>query len=121
MIVFIPTLLCKHFYLTIILTYHWKSPLQTVFYGKAFPVVWLELVSEALCLPVVHNPTLSKITFNAYELFFKIFALKRAFIANPDLVARFAIKKPLNTWDDQTFYVGSAKDYIDYPVLRHKV
>ena len=44
-------------------------------------------------------------------------AFGRAFIANPDLVARFALKAPLNSWDDQTFYVGGAKGYIDYPTL----
>jgi 2,4-dienoyl-CoA reductase-like NADH-dependent reductase (Old Yellow Enzyme family) len=44
-------------------------------------------------------------------------AFGRAFIANPDLVARFAAKAPLNAWDDQTFYGGGAKGYIDYPTL----
>lgn len=44
-------------------------------------------------------------------------AFGRAFIANPDLVARFAANAPLNAWDDQTFYTGGAKGYIDYPTL----
>jgi 2,4-dienoyl-CoA reductase-like NADH-dependent reductase (Old Yellow Enzyme family) len=44
-------------------------------------------------------------------------AFGRAFIANPDLVARFAANAPLNAWDDQTFYGGGAKGYIDYPTL----
>lgn len=44
-------------------------------------------------------------------------AFGRAFIANPDLVARFAANTPLNAWDDQTFYSGGSKGYIDYPTL----
>jgi 2,4-dienoyl-CoA reductase-like NADH-dependent reductase (Old Yellow Enzyme family) len=44
-------------------------------------------------------------------------AFGKAFIANPDLVARFAAKAPLNTWDDKTFYGGGSKGYIDYPTL----
>jgi NADH:flavin oxidoreductases, Old Yellow Enzyme family len=38
------------------------------------------------------------------------------FIANPDLVERFANKLPLNTPDQSTFYTGGLKGYIDYPV-----
>ena len=48
-------------------------------------------------------------------------AFGKAFIANPDLVARFAAKFPLNTWDDQTFFGGGAKGYIDYPTLPHTI
>ena len=48
-------------------------------------------------------------------------AFGKAFIANPDLVARFAAKAPLNTWDVQTFFGGGAKGYIDYPTLPHTV
>jgi len=44
-------------------------------------------------------------------------AFGRAFIANPDLPARFAANAPLNAWDDQTFYGCGAKGYIDYPTL----
>jgi len=39
------------------------------------------------------------------------------FIANPDLVERFAKGLPLNFPDQATFYTGGAKGYIDYPVL----
>ena len=46
-------------------------------------------------------------------------AFGKAFIANPDLVARFAAKAPLNELNDQTFYGGGAKGYIDYPTLPH--
>jgi len=44
-------------------------------------------------------------------------AFGRAFIANPDLVERFAANAPLNAWDDRTFYGGGARGYIDYPAL----
>lgn len=39
------------------------------------------------------------------------------FIANPDLVARFAQDAPLNTADPSTFYGPNAKGYTDYPFL----
>lgn len=48
-------------------------------------------------------------------------AFGKAFIANPDLVARFAANAPLNAWDDKTFYVGGAKGYIDYTTLPHAI
>ncbi|CAK4102913.1 unnamed protein product [Aphanomyces euteiches] len=39
------------------------------------------------------------------------------FIANPDLVERFAKDAELNTPDRSTFYTGGAKGYTDYPKL----
>ncbi len=44
-------------------------------------------------------------------------AFGKAYIANPDLVARFAAKAPLNEWDMATFYGGGPKGYTDYPAL----
>ena len=41
----------------------------------------------------------------------------KLFIANPDLVARFASGAPLNEWDAKTFYSSGAEGYVDYPVL----
>lgn len=41
----------------------------------------------------------------------------RSFIANPDLVTRFASGAPLAEADPTTFYVGGAKGYVDYPSL----
>ena len=38
------------------------------------------------------------------------------FIANPDLVERFAAGAPLTSPDQGTFYTGGAKGYIDYPM-----
>lgn len=39
----------------------------------------------------------------------------RPFIANPDLVARFAAGRPLSVPDRSTFYVGGEAGYTDYP------
>lgn len=39
------------------------------------------------------------------------------FIANPDLVARFAKDAPLNEADSSSFYGGNEKGYTDYPFL----
>jgi N-ethylmaleimide reductase len=40
-----------------------------------------------------------------------------AWIANPDLVERFARNAPLNAADPNTFYAGGEKGYVDYPSL----
>lgn len=44
-------------------------------------------------------------------------AFGRAYIANPDLVERFAANAPLNVPDTATFYQGRETGYIDYPTL----
>ena len=40
------------------------------------------------------------------------------FIANPDLVERFASNAPLNAPDQSTFYGGGEQGYTDYPSLQ---
>ena len=45
-------------------------------------------------------------------------AFGKLFIANPDLVERFAKNAPLNEWDTATFYSGGEKGYVDYPALQ---
>lgn len=40
-----------------------------------------------------------------------------AYIANPDLEARFRADRPLNAPDPATFYGGDAHGYTDYPAL----
>jgi len=44
-------------------------------------------------------------------------AFGKAFIANPDLVARLKAGGPFNTPDQTTFYGGGEKGYTDYPAL----
>jgi len=44
-------------------------------------------------------------------------AYGRAWIANPDLVERFARHAPLNEADMKTFYQGGERGYLDYPTL----
>jgi N-ethylmaleimide reductase len=46
-----------------------------------------------------------------------LFAIGRAFLANPDLVERLRTGAPLNEPDPSTFYAGTAKGYTDYPAL----
>ena len=45
-------------------------------------------------------------------------AFGKLFIANPDLLERFAHNSPLNTPDQQTFYGDGPHGYTDYPALR---
>lgn len=42
-------------------------------------------------------------------------AFGKAYIANPDLVARLKAGVGLNPWDPSTFYADGPKGYIDYP------
>lgn len=44
-------------------------------------------------------------------------AFGRPYIANPDLVERFAAGAELNTPDRSTFYGGEEKGYTDYPTM----
>ncbi len=46
-----------------------------------------------------------------------LIAFGRAFLANPDLVARLRAGASLNAPDMATFYTPGAKGYTDYPVL----
>ena len=46
-----------------------------------------------------------------------LIAFGKLFISNPDLVERLKKGAPLNEWDKNTFYGGSAKGYTDYPAL----
>jgi N-ethylmaleimide reductase len=44
-------------------------------------------------------------------------AYGRLFLANPDLPLRFALSKPLNKYDRNTFYTSDTQGYTDYPTL----
>jgi N-ethylmaleimide reductase len=46
-----------------------------------------------------------------------LIAFGRLYIANPDLVERFALGAPLNEPDRSTFYGGTERGYVDYPAL----
>ena len=46
-----------------------------------------------------------------------LIAFGKAFLANPDLVARWKAKAQLNAFDASTFYTPGAKGYTDYPAL----
>lgn len=41
----------------------------------------------------------------------------RPYLANPDLLHRFALDAPLNQADPETFYQGEERGYTDYPAL----
>ncbi len=45
-------------------------------------------------------------------------AFGRAFLANPDLVARMQQDSPLSEPDAATFYTPGPKGYTDYPPLK---
>lgn len=47
-----------------------------------------------------------------------LFAVGRAFLANPDLPARWRANASLNEPDFSTFYTPGAKGYADYPTMR---
>jgi N-ethylmaleimide reductase len=47
-----------------------------------------------------------------------LFAMGRAFLANPDLPARWRTNATLNEPDANTFYTPGAKGYTDYPAMR---
>lgn len=49
-----------------------------------------------------------------------LIAFGKAFLANPDLVARLRANAPLNTPDKTTFYGGGDKGYTDYPTLEQQ-
>jgi len=46
-----------------------------------------------------------------------LIAFGKLFISNPDLAERFRKGAPLNPWDKNTFYGGTARGYTDYPTL----
>jgi N-ethylmaleimide reductase len=46
-----------------------------------------------------------------------LIAFGRPFVANPDLVRRYALDAPLNALNPETLYGGGAEGYTDYPAL----
>ncbi len=47
-----------------------------------------------------------------------LIAFGALYIANPDLAERFAQDAPLNAPDPETFYMGGARGYTDYPAMK---
>lgn len=47
-----------------------------------------------------------------------LIAFGKLIISNPDLVERFKVNAPLNSYDKDTFYHGGKKGYVDYPFLK---
>ncbi|MEH6304702.1 alkene reductase [Olivibacter sp. CPCC 100613] len=45
----------------------------------------------------------------------------KPFISNPDLVERFRTERALTPWDEETFYYGGPKGYIDYPTIQSMI
>jgi N-ethylmaleimide reductase len=62
-----------------------------------------------------HNRTSAEVTFAAVKA--DLIALATPFIANPDLVDRFARNLPLAVPDRETFYEGGEHGYTDYPLF----
>ena len=48
-------------------------------------------------------------------------AFGKSYIANPDLVERYAQDAPLNAANPSTFYTGGERGYTDYPALSDRV
>lgn len=46
-----------------------------------------------------------------------LIAFGKLYISNPDLVERIKNDLPLADWDEETFYYGEDKGYIDYPKI----
>jgi N-ethylmaleimide reductase len=44
-------------------------------------------------------------------------AFGKLYISNPDLVERIKYNASLAAWDEETFYQGGDKGYIDYPKM----
>ena len=59
--------------------------------------------------------TLPELRRRASEVPADLVSVGRKFLANPDLVARYAKGQPLNPADEATFYVGGSAGYTDYP------
>ncbi|QIG53778.1 alkene reductase [Altererythrobacter sp. BO-6] len=47
----------------------------------------------------------------------ELVSFARLYLANPDLLRRFALGAPLNQVDPETFYQGEERGYTDYPAL----
>ncbi|WP_188151074.1 alkene reductase [Teredinibacter waterburyi] len=78
-----------------------------------------ELIKSTFGGPLIANEHLSKESASALleSGIADAVAFGKDFIANPDLVKRFATNAELNKWDADTFYAPGPKGYTDYPAL----
>ncbi len=67
------------------------------------PVIANERFDQALAEQVLREGTADAVAFG------------KAFISNPDLVARMRTGEPLAAWDSSTFYGSGVHGYTDYP------
>ncbi|TVR42223.1 MAG: alkene reductase [Bacteroidia bacterium] len=63
-----------------------------------------------------HSPASARMMTEAGHA--DLIAFGKPFIANPDLVARLKVNAPLAEPDKETFYLGGAKGYTDYPTMQ---
>jgi N-ethylmaleimide reductase len=77
----------------------------------------LDLVNRHWSGPVIGNDELTPASARALLASGRVQAVSfgRAFISNPDLVARFRLAAPLAEPLRHSFYTGDAGGYIDYP------
>lgn len=85
---------------------HWPSDTVATF-GPLFrgPLIVNGGYDRASAEAVVVSGAAAAVSFGA------------AYVANPDLVQRFAFDAPIAAPDRNTFYHGGAKGYVDYPAL----
>ncbi|MGC3992460.1 MAG: alkene reductase [Chthoniobacteraceae bacterium] len=79
----------------------------------------LPAIGEAFGGPIIANDGFTRETGNEILASGDAAAVAYGvpYIANPDLVRRFAENAPLNAPDSSTFYSLGSKGYLDYPVL----
>jgi len=67
-----------------------------------------------------NNLTPETATKNLNEGIADLACFGRYFISNPDFVERVQNGWPLNSWDNNTFYTGGYKGFLDYPIYDPK-
>ncbi len=86
---------------------HFQAPTLTPILKKAFggPLIANEQFTQGLAEQTVQQGVADAVAFGL------------AYIANPDLVARFRAHAPLNTLENISIYAKNARGYTDYPFL----
>ncbi|MDK2858759.1 MAG: hypothetical protein PWQ89_1878, partial [Verrucomicrobiota bacterium] len=86
---------------------HFNAPALTPVLKKTFggPLITNEQLTKESATNLINGGTADAAAFG------------RAYIANPDLPARFRQNAPLNELDMETLYASGPKGYTDYPTL----